>query len=250
MDRTAGSPEGESGISVVIPVYNCERYLGEAIESVLAQTYGPAEILVVDDGSTDHSADVAQRYAPEVHYVSQPNSGAAAARNRGAELTRGVFLSFLDSDDLWLEDKLSRQMACFEENPQLDVVFGYVEHFVSPDVDEQLAARIHCPEQPMPAPGPATMLIRRQSFFRVGLFDPAYRRGETISWFAKAIDLGLYDRMIPDVLLRRRLHLGGISRMTQDVRDDYLRVVRDALEARRRHQASSSLSETDPGEES
>jgi glycosyltransferase involved in cell wall biosynthesis len=250
MGRAAGLTDRKAGISVVIPVYNCERYLGEAIESVLCQTCRPTEVFVIDDGSTDGTAGVAQSYAPLVHYVFQPNSGAASARNGGAELAREAFLSFLDSDDLWVEDKLSRQMACFEEDPQLDMVSGYAEHFISPDVAEELAAKVHCPKQPMPAPGPATMLIRRQAFFKVGLFDTRYLRGEAITWFAKAMDLGLRSRMMSDVVLRRRLHLNNISRVSHDVRDDYLRAVRDALERRRQHEADRSFVGTDPGAES
>jgi glycosyltransferase involved in cell wall biosynthesis len=234
LERTAGLTEGKAGISVVIPVFNCERYLGEAIESVLSQTCRATEIFVIDDGSTDGTADVARSYAPLVRYVFQRNSGAASARNRGAEFAREAFLSFLDSDDVWVEDKLSRQIACFEQDPDLDMVFGYAEHFISPDIAEKLVATLHCPKQPMPAPGPATMLIRRQAFFRAGPFDAAYGCGESIGWFAKAIDHGLRGRMVPEVMLRRRVHLKNISRVNRRVRDDYLRVVRNALERRRK----------------
>jgi glycosyltransferase involved in cell wall biosynthesis len=242
--------EGEAGISVIIPVFNCERYLGEAIESVLSQTCRATEIFVIDDGSTDGTGHVARSYSPLVRYVFQRNLGAASARNRGAELAQKGFLSFLDADDVWLEDKLSRQMACFEQDPDLDMVFGYAEHFISPDIAEELAAKFHCPKQPMPAPGPATMLIRRQAFFQAGPFDAAYGCGESISWFAKAMDRGLRGRMVSEVMLRRRVHLNNISRVSRDVRDDYLRVVRDAVERRRRHKADGSLVGTDPGAES
>jgi len=241
--------EGKAGISVIIPVFNCERYLGEAIESVLSQTCRATEILVIDDGSTDGTGHVARSYSPLVRYVFQRNSGAASARNRGAELAREVFLSFLDADDVWVEDKLSRQIACFEQDPDLDMIFGYAEHFISPDIAEELAAKFHCPEQPMPAPGPATMLIRRQAFFRAGPFDAEYGCGESISWFAKAMDRGLRGRMVREVLLRRRVHLNNISRVSRDVRDDYLRVVRDALERRRRREADTSPAGTELGAE-
>jgi glycosyltransferase involved in cell wall biosynthesis len=241
---------GSTGISVVIPVFNCERYLGEAIESVLAQTYRPAEILVVDDGSTDGSGDVARGYGPPVRYVFQPNSGAASARNRGSELAEGSFLSFLDSDDLWAEDKLLRQMACLDGDPQLDMVSGYVEHFISPDVREELLGKVRCPELPMSAPGPATMLIRRAAFFKVGLFETGYRLGETISWLAKAMERGLRGSVLPGVMVRRRLHLYNISRVSRDARSDYLRIARKSLERRRRHETDSSLTGTDPETES
>ena len=152
-----------SVVSVIIPVHNCERYLGEAIESVLDQTHSPLEIIVVDDGSTDCTADVTKSFAPHVRYVLQAQAGAPAARNRGAELARGEFLSYLDADDLWVEEKLERQTACLSDDPELDMVSGFVEQFISPDVDEEWAAKIHCPDEAMRAPGPWTMLIRATS---------------------------------------------------------------------------------------
>ena len=99
-------------VSAIIPVYNCERYLAEAIESVLAQTYRPIGIIVVDDGSTDGSADVAKSFTdPQVRYFYQPNSGQGAARNQGTNLARGSFFTFLDADDLWTDNKLELQLA-------------------------------------------------------------------------------------------------------------------------------------------
>jgi glycosyltransferase involved in cell wall biosynthesis len=220
-------------ISVLIPVYNCERYLGEAIASALSQTMPPIEVLVIDDGSTDGTARVAQSFGAHIRYVYQPNAGASAARNRGADLATGAFLSFLDADDLWHREKLSRQWTCFAEESELEIVACYLEHFVSPDVADRLTGRIRCPEHPMPAPGPATMLIRRQALLAVGPFDTAIRCGESIEWYARAVDLKLRCRMIPDVLVSRRLHLDNGSRMTPEGNADYLRVVREALERRR-----------------
>jgi glycosyltransferase involved in cell wall biosynthesis len=221
-------------VSVIIPVYNCELYLAEAIESTLAQTVKPGEIIVVDDGSTDDSARVARRFRLPVRCVSQPNSGAPAARNRGAKLARGEFLSFLDADDLWLQDKLALQMACFEEHGELDLVNGHIEQFISPDLDRESRSRVQCPRDPMPAPGPVSMLIRRESLFRVGLFDTRCAVGELIDWYAKAMDLGLRSFMLPDVVVRRRVHRDNISYLDDDSRSEYLRIVRESLARRRK----------------
>jgi len=99
-------------ISVIIPVYNCDRYLGEAIESVLSQTYRPLEILIIDDGSTDNSAEIAKSFIPHIQYYYQPHNGfVSKALNRGISLSQGAFLAFLDSDDLWSDsNKLTKQM--------------------------------------------------------------------------------------------------------------------------------------------
>src|SRR5579871_1893267 len=93
--------------SVIIPVYNAEAFLAQAVESVRRQTVKPLEIIVVDDGSTDNSAQVAARL--DVHYIYQPNRGPAAARNRALTAARGQFIAFLDADDLWPDNKLAMQ---------------------------------------------------------------------------------------------------------------------------------------------
>ena len=94
-------------ISCIVPVFNGERYLAEALDSILAQTWRPLEVIVVDDGSTDGTAHIAAGYGAEVSYIHQANAGPAAARNRGLDAARGEFIAFLDADDLWHKDKLS-----------------------------------------------------------------------------------------------------------------------------------------------
>ncbi len=88
-------------VSVIIPVYNCADFLGQAIDSVLNQTFMDLEIIVVDDGSTDRTPEVSAQYSDHVTYIRQPNGGNAAARNRGVAAARGRWLCFLDADDLW-----------------------------------------------------------------------------------------------------------------------------------------------------
>ncbi|WP_447979717.1 glycosyltransferase family 2 protein [Candidatus Nitrospira bockiana] len=109
-------------VSVVIPVYNAEDHVGEAIEGVLAQTFQDLEIIVIDDGSTDGSAAVVQRYSDAVKYVYQKNAGVAIATNRGVELSRGELIAFLDNDDIWLPQKLERQIAFLDQHQECGVV--------------------------------------------------------------------------------------------------------------------------------
>src|SRR5215212_11526906 len=98
-------------VSVVIPTYNRRRLVVEAVESALAQTYRPLEILVVDDGSTDGTEAELHRFGSAVRYLKQPNQGAAAARNRGIRAATGELVAFLDSDDLWAPAKIEKQVA-------------------------------------------------------------------------------------------------------------------------------------------
>lgn len=116
-------------ISVVIPVFNGAAYVAQAIDSVLDQTVPPTEVVVVDDGSSDSTAEVVQRYQPRVLYRRQANQGPGAARNLGIRESKGEFLAFLDSDDLWLPEKLRLQKAALDEDPELNLVFCHMSRF-------------------------------------------------------------------------------------------------------------------------
>ncbi|KKD38741.1 glycosyltransferase family 2 protein [Limnoraphis robusta] len=109
-------------ISVVIPAYNCDRYVAQAVESVLHQTYSSVEIIVIDDGSQDNTRQVLQPYSAQIRYVYQDNQGVSVARNHGIHLAQGEFVAFLDADDVFLRDKLAAQLAVFEANPKLGIV--------------------------------------------------------------------------------------------------------------------------------
>ena len=116
-------------ISGIVPVYNGERYLRETLDSMLAQTYQPLEVIVVDDGSTDGTPKVVAGYGDRVRYIYQENSGPAIARNRGIDAARGEFIAFLDADDLWHPEKLMRQMTRFEARQELELSITYVQNF-------------------------------------------------------------------------------------------------------------------------
>src|SRR2546422_11221830 len=110
-------------VSVVIPVYNGEQYLADAIQSVRDQTYQNFEVIVVDDGSTDGSAEVAQRFGEAIRYVHQANGGVCKARNTGIAAAQGGYVAFLDQDDLWLPDKLATQVAYLDSHPEVGGVY-------------------------------------------------------------------------------------------------------------------------------
>ncbi|MDJ0554112.1 MAG: glycosyltransferase family A protein [Microcoleaceae cyanobacterium MO_207.B10] len=118
MSATVNSPR----VSVIIPVYNCDRYIGQAIESVLGQTYQSYEIIVIDDGSTDETQLALQPYIEKIRYVYQENQGVSVARNHGIELARGELVAFLDADDFFLPDKLTAQVGVFDAQPNLGIV--------------------------------------------------------------------------------------------------------------------------------
>lgn len=226
--------DGKLRISVIIPVYNGERYLAEAIESVLAQTYRPIEIIVVDDGSTDGSADVAQRFPPPVRYRFQPHSGAGAARNRGIGMAQGSFFAFLDADDLWMEDKLMCQTITFGNDPELDMVFGHVRQFHSPELDGNTGKRLRYPAEIMPGYSHVTMLITREAFLRVGPFETKWQAGEFIDWYSRAMEKGLKSVMLPEVVVKRRIHAAHQGIHERRSQADYIRILKAFLDRRRK----------------
>jgi len=225
-------------ISVIIPVYNGERYLSEAIESVLAQTYRTIEVIVIDDGSTDRSADVARRYAPLIRCSSQEHSGLSAALNHGISLSHGNFLSFLDADDLWAKDKLQLQMAVLDSNQEIDAVFGHVEQFYSPDLEEADRRRIRYNSKITPGYNSGTILIRRKAFLWVGLFDTRWRVGEFVDWYARAVKKRLKSAMLEKVLLKRRLHISNMGIRERSSQKDYLHILKANIERQREKRGS------------
>jgi glycosyltransferase involved in cell wall biosynthesis len=220
-------------VSVMIGVYNGAPYLGEAIESVFAQDYEPIELIVVDDGSTDGSGDVARGIA-DVRVIRQENAGNGAARNRAVEEASGSFYAFLDADDRFTSGKLSLQKAALDADPALDMVFGHVHEFFSPELDEETRATLRPPaSEPMPWTAPNLMLVRREAFERVGLFTTAVRVGVTVDWFARAAEAGLRYAVLPEVVLERRLHTQNNGLRERASRSQYIDVIRQAMERRR-----------------
>jgi len=220
-------------VSVVIPVRDGARYLREAVASVQAQTAGDPELIVVDDGSTDDTPDLLRAMEPAVRWVRQEAAGVAAAVNRGVELSRGAFLAFLDADDVWLPQNLELQLALLAREPAVDICFGHVRQFHSPDLSAEERAAIACPPDPMPGLSKGTMLVRRESFERVGAFSTEWRVGDFIDWSARARELGLASALLPDVVMLRRLHSGSSTLRDPEAHVDYTRVARAALRRRR-----------------
>lgn len=223
-------------VSVIIPVYNGERYLAEALDSVLSQKHPADEIIVIDDGSTDGSAQIIDSFRPSVTYHWQPNAGAGAARNLGVTVARGAFLAFLDADDLWTRDKLERQLAAFAGDSTLDMVFGHVYQYPSPELDDESQRRITIGHATLPGLHPGAMLIKREAFLRVGAFRTDLRLGEFIDWHARATELKMTGLMLPDVVMKRRIHKTNQGTLHREARGDYARVLKAALDRRRKQE--------------
>ena len=220
-------------VSVVIPTHNGQRYIAATLDSVLAQRHRPLEILVVDDGSIDSTPQIVRGYAPEVRLIEQNQRGHPAARNSGIRAATGEFLGFLDHDDLWSPDKLERQLARFEGNAALDLVFGHMLNFFTPELPAEERKRLAVPLRPLPGLLQGTMLARRRSFEQVGFFSEERMVGDFLDWYGRAMLAQMNIEMLPETLVYRRIHANNQQRMNPVRRREYLRAVKDLLDRRR-----------------
>jgi glycosyltransferase involved in cell wall biosynthesis len=187
-------------VSVVMPVFNGERFLAEAIESVLAQTHAPVQTIVVDDGSSDGSEDIARGYP--VTYVRQEHSCVAAARNRGVGVAHGELVSFLDHDDVWLPRKLELQVDALARHHSAGICMCRFQTFTEGSPDD--GASYSTGQL-------GTLLVRREVFDEVGLFDTSYPSADDTDWFLRTKDLGVEFVTLDEPLQRYRLHDASMS---------------------------------------
>jgi glycosyltransferase involved in cell wall biosynthesis len=198
-----------SAISVVIPVFDGERLLAEAIESVLAQSLPAAEVVVVDDGSTDGSAKVAESFGPPVRVLRRPHRGVAAARNAGVEESAGELIAVQDADDLMKPRRLERQAAALGQASSPALTLGRAEvrredGFAGPSWLEWAYANSD-------RYTPATLMATRSASELVGPFDETMRRGSDTDWLLRALEAGVRPVMLAEEVIVRRFHGGNLS---------------------------------------
>ena len=213
-------------VSVIIPTYNRKDYVQEAIDSVLAQTFTDYEIIVVDDGSTDGTGEVLQaKYGDRIRYVWQENQGESVARNRGIEMAQGEYIALLDSDDLWLPEKLEKQVAYLEAHPDVGMVFSQawqidaegnrisdrkMNHGVTP---ESLTLQALCFSNCIAVP--STAVLTASLLQTVGGFDPAIRYGEVYDLFLR-VRLHAAISIVPEPLACFRRHAANQSSLSPE----------------------------------
>lgn len=230
--RALGSPLVD--VAVIIPAHNAGRHLPDAIESALASAGrldASIQLLVVDDGSTDATAEIAAGFASVgVQVFRQPNLGAAMARNAGIALTNSRYIAHLDADDLWPAGRLAALLAPLEADPDLEATFGRGVEFADADAPE--SARWN--PDPFTTRMATVGLVRRSAHERFGGFVIA-DANDQLSWSATALGEGLRYATVDDVVLRRRIHAGNKSHQRPFTADrSRVGIVKAALDARRR----------------
>ena len=224
-------------ISAVVTVYNAERYIGESLTAILSQTRPPHEVIVVDDGSTDGTPGELDRFAADIRVITQPNRGHAPALNRGFGEARGDYLAKCDADDIWVPEKLERQLDALGRHPDIDIAFGGARFF----------GLIEGPRAPYPGAGmldqaqlarrlyransicASSTLVRRTMFERLGPFAEDLA-AEDYDYWLRALGVGARFFYDPEVLVHFRQH-------HQNVSSDKLAMHRAELLVHRRHAA-------------
>jgi glycosyltransferase involved in cell wall biosynthesis len=226
-------------ISCIVPAFNSERYIGEAIDSILAQTWTNIEVIVADDGSSDGTAAVASRY-DGVSLHTQPTAGPAATRNLGASVATGELLAFLDADDLWHEAKLERQMSRFREMPQLEACVTHAKMFWSRELTEEADSYRDNPRsQAVPGYATTTLLARRSLFDKIGLFRTDLWFSDATEWFMRVREAGIAMEILPDVLTYHRMHEKNLTRRrSEESKAEFAQIVGESIVRRRKLQDS------------
>jgi glycosyltransferase involved in cell wall biosynthesis len=214
-------------VGVAIPARNAAPYLAEALASVRAQTWPVADVVVVDDGSDDKTADVARAAGPPVRVVSQPALGVGAARTRAAELVEADVVVMLDADDLLTPRSVECRAAVLLERPSVDLVYGQIRCFA------RIAGGRPVPlDEVRPAPVAGAMMLRRSAFERVGPFRTGIQ-AEGLEWLLRAHELGLREWTVPEQVHWRRVHPANSSGAAQGPQREFARLLKDSLDRRR-----------------
>ncbi len=220
-------------ISVIVPVYNGENFISESLESISAQTYKNVEVIVVDDGSTDNSRRIVENIEIPTRYYYQQNMGAGAARNCGADKANGEFIAFLDQDDYWFPTKLEKQISILGTKPEMEAAIGLIKNIPQRDWKCALENRESLATNSLVGMVPSVMLLRRESFYRIGQFETASKIGEVVDWIVRAKEKNLHIETLQELLVLRRIHTNNHGIVHRGFQKDYLHVLKKSIDRRR-----------------
>jgi glycosyltransferase involved in cell wall biosynthesis len=231
--RPAGvTSMGTSAASVIVVVRNGARFLAEALDSIRQSTVAPAEILVVDGGSTDGTFEIVCA-RPQLTLVRQRSRGIANAYNEAIERAASDVVAFLSHDDLWLPNKLERHLTLMSEQPELLYTTSLVQHFLEPGCTPPPGFRREMLDAPVHGVIMEALVARKAAFAAAGPFDPRFPVGEDTDWFARAVDAGLATAVIPEVLVRKRVHTTNASLNEANLNAHLLTALRGSVARKR-----------------
>ncbi len=230
-------------ISAIIPAYNSQDYILDAIHSIQNQTHPVDEIIVIDDGSTDHTQQILQSPTSKIKYIKQENQGPSTARNTGIKAAQGDWVAFLDADDQWTPDKIEKQLLTLKHSPELHLIAGDMQEIgINNELITQSVLAKHNLLQKfqeinsLPIKNAlaelvnknfiptGTVLVKRFTLIEVGMFNTAIRFGEDLELWAKIASKHPIS-CLPEVLILRRLHGQNATACTMPMLIDLVKVM-------------------------
>jgi len=217
-------------ISVIIPVFNGAAYVVDALDSVFQQEVQPAEIIVINDGSTDGTAEVLERFHDRIRIIHQQNQGPAAARNAGLQSASGEMLAFLDADDLWPLDHLRLLLDCLHRFPDIEVALGHIQHIHA----ESTLSALSPMGEAFPLLSLNCALFRRSTFDAIGQLDETMRFSEDVDWFMRAREAGIKLMLRQEVVLYYRRHQNNMTNVSHFNDLDLIKVLKLSIDRRKK----------------
>ncbi|SKB14131.1 putative Sugar transferase-a glycosyl transferase [Planktothrix sp. PCC 11201] len=217
-------------VSVIIPVYNGEKYLAEAIQNAQNQDYHPLEIIVIDDGSTDKTAEIAAQFKDCIRYIYQQNSGPASARNHGIKVANGEVIAFLDVDDLWSDDKLKLQANYLANNPSVEIVQGLIQQIQRFEDSENSHSIFKIVSNPYQFVNLGSSIYRKSLFAKIGLFDETLRYAEDMDLLFRAWENNISKVVLDRVTLFYRKHDDNMTKGKKLVELGFVRIYKKHLD--------------------
>lgn len=214
--------------SIIVPVFNGEKYIGETLKSILSQDYAEKEIIVINDGSTDRSEKIIQSFS-EIKYIVQENSGVPEARNRGIRESRGEFIAFSDQDDIWRPNKLSDQVNYLLENPQTDYVISMRKTVLEEGVTPPAWLKKELLDSENIDHSPSSLLARKSVFEKVGFFNSELKNASDVDWFFRAKDEGSKKGVIQKVHYLKLIHQDNQSYRVKELHAEYMRLIKQSI---------------------
>ncbi len=216
-------------VDVIIPVLDLEKYIRESINSVLEQKF-IHKIYIIDAGCSDNSISIVKQIESNKVNIIQNNGklNASKARNVGVKLSNAKFISFLDGDDFWLNNKIEMQLSYLEANFN-NICFSEVEQFYSEELNEEERKKIKVDTEPSSSPHVGTMLCSRETFNLVGLFDESLKYGEFIDWFIRAKNKKIDYKVLNKTFMKRRIHQTNTGRVRKNDRIDLVKILKKSI---------------------
>ncbi|MEO0796759.1 MAG: glycosyltransferase [Verrucomicrobiota bacterium] len=221
-------------VTAGIVSFNGEKFIREAIQSILDQSYQNIEIIVVDDGSTDLTAKIASQFH-QVKLVTQDNLGEGAARNRILQEATGDYIAYLDDDDCWFPTKIQQQLNAAITYPELDYVFCRIKVQAEEGFQQADWALAEKTES-VGSFFPSALFAPRKTFEKVGTFQPELKMGADFEWFTRAIDLKLKSYIVEEPLVLRRIHSGNAVQDNERLRKVIMQTMRTSIRRKRNEQ--------------